>query len=148
MGEATSMMRFLASKLGYYSSDPLVAYYSDMLIDTYQPLLGALGSPMFAPDEAAKAALIDKAFDEILPKHLAYVEPFAAKGKWLTGDKLQGCDFYWGGLYVNWFTNVNVGYGKGRWETLIEKFPAFKAFGERFRAENSKYLSTRRPCPF
>ena len=39
MGEATSMMRFLASKLGYYSSDAMIAYQCDMLIDTFQPLI-------------------------------------------------------------------------------------------------------------
>ena len=127
MGEATSMMRFLASKLGYYSSDPLVAYYSDMLVDTYHPLFGGLAGCFYAPNEEAKTVLIDKAFDEVLPKHLAYIEPFSAKGKWLKGDKLQACDFYWGSLYVNWFTNEAVGYGGARWATCLEKFPAFKA---------------------
>ena len=67
-------------------------------------------------DEAVK-----NTFEGPIPKFLEQVEAIAAdtilKGKkFLFGDQLTYADFWIGAMYVDNFTNPNVGFGQGLWE--------------------------------
>merc|ERR1719263_1709878 len=87
-------------------------------------------------------------FGEVIPKFLEQVEPYAnGPGKFLFGDKLTYADFWVGAMYVDNFSNPNVGFGQGEWEKLLARFPGFDKFGKNFTEEMgpSKYLETRPP---
>jgi hypothetical protein len=56
-------------------------------------------------------------------------------------------DFFIGGLYTNYINNKNVGFAKDKWATCLEKYPNFKAYGERFTAANKKRLDSRKQYP-
>ena len=64
----------------------------------------------------------------------------------MVGDKLTCADFWIGGLYTNYANNPNC-YTPERWAALLNDFPAFKAYGERFAAENKAWLDSRIQCP-
>ena len=71
-----------------------------------------------------------------------YDDHFAAnKTDFLFGDQPYTADFLIGGVYVNYITNPNVGYGKEKWEASVENYPHFKAYGERFAKLLATYLA-------
>ena len=63
--------------------------------------------------------------------------------KFLFGDRLTIADFWIGGVYVNWASNPNIVYGKEQWAEFLKNNPNFERYGERFKAENLKYISKR-----
>ena len=66
---------------------------------------------------------MDDHFTNIVHKLLGFLEPFAAKGCFMVGQKLCAADFWIGGMYVNWMDNENVGFGKSHWAACKTKFP-------------------------
>lgn len=51
-------------------------------------------------------------------------------------------DFVIGGFYCNWFANPDI-YKADEWAKVLDKFPAFKLYGENYSAEMETYLLTR-----
>ena len=147
IGESTALLRFLGRKHGYYPSDPALAYRADALTDDYADVFPKIAEAHLAPDEATRGPLLPALFGQTLPAFLDQVEPLCAKGQFLTGDSLCTADFLVGGLYTDRFTNSGVAFGEELWPKLLEKYPNFKAYGERFAAANERYLSTRPDCP-
>ena len=135
MGQSNSILRYLGMKLGYYPEDPLQAYESDMLCDSFADVQGVVYKPQFAQDEGEKNKLIDDILTNVVPKFLTVIEPICAKGQFLVGDKLTCADFWIGGFYTNYAANP-LCYTPERWAALLDQFPAFKAYGERFVAAN------------
>jgi len=83
----------------------------------------------------------------ILPKFLDVVEPLCAKGEWLVGKDITIADFFIGGLYTNYVKNPNIGFAKDKWATCLDKYPQFKAYGDRFADANKARLDTRKQYP-
>ena len=72
------------------------------------------------------------------------IEPKLNNGKkFLFGDRLTIADFWIAGVYVNWASNPNIAYGKEQWAEFLKTNPSFVRYGERFKAENLKYISKR-----
>lgn len=98
IGATNAMMRMVGAKHGYYPEDPMQAYQCDFLSDLYYDYFDKFVNFLMAPDKQA-----DGAADQIalVRKVMAFFEPFAAKGKFMVGDKLCVCDFWIGGFYTN-----------------------------------------------
>ena len=141
MGQSLAILRFVGMKFGYMPTDAMEAFHVNYLVDRFQDIGGLYYKPVFAAEDA-KEALYTQIFDDALPKFLAEIDHYCAKGSWLVGDKLSIADFTIGGFYANTFKNPAC-YTPERWAALAEKFPNFHAYGERFVAENEKYLSSR-----
>jgi len=146
IGSTNALVRMLGAKHGYYPEDPVCAYKNDFLMDLYADFFDKMFGPCFkSPEEAA--AMCDDLFQNTVCKLLGYLEEFAAKGQFMVGPKLCCADFWIGGLYVNWMDNPDMCYGKEKWAEMKKKFPCFCAYGERFKAENAKYLNERPKRP-
>mmetsp|Transcript_7412 Transcript_7412/g.12523 ORF Transcript_7412/g.12523 Transcript_7412/m.12523 type:complete len:210 (-) Transcript_7412:72-701(-) len=147
IGQSNSILRLLGMKHGYYPTEPMKAYESDMLCDVYADVIGVMYKPLFAEGQG-KLDIMEDIFTKVLPKFLTFLEPILAKGtKFLVGDSLSCADFWIGGLYTNYFNNKGVGYAPERFAELLEKYPNFKAYGERFASEMKEYLESRPVCP-
>ncbi len=147
LGQSRSIVRYLAAQHGYVPADPILAAKADELTEAYIEVIENIYKPAFIPEDQ-KEAQIKKNFEEILPKFLDYIEPITKRGtKFLVTETLTAADFWIGSLYTNYFTNKAVGYGADKWAPLLAKYPGFKAFGERFAAENAKYLQSRAAAP-
>ena len=57
------------------------------------------------------------------------------KTNFLFGSKCVTADFNVGSMYVNFATNPGT-LQKERWDELLQKFPVFKAYGDRFVQAN------------
>jgi hypothetical protein len=51
-------------------------------------------------------------------------------------------DFAIGGFYCNCFANPQI-YKTEEWAKVLDKFPAFKLYGENYSTEMETYLLTR-----
>ena len=136
----------LGGKYGYYPPDPKLAYEADSLCDAYCDVIGKIYKPYFAK-EAERDAMYPDIFETIIPNFLKSIDHLCAKGEFLVGDSLTTADFWIGGLYTNFCANENVGFAKERWQAILEEFPNFKAYGERFAQANSTYLGSRPSYP-
>ena len=63
------------------------------------------------------------------------------------GNKLTIADFWIGGLYTNLINNPNKTFAHDKWDKVLEDFPNFKAYGERFAKANESHMSTRGQYP-
>jgi len=59
-------------------------------------------------------------------------------------NQLSTCDFFWGRLYLDIFCRHDI-FDKAIFDKWLHKCPKFKAFGERFKAANMKYIFKRLP---
>ena len=141
MGETLPLLRFLATQHGFYPEDFEKAQLCDSLADYAQGTLNNLVGPVFIADPKAKAAAIDNVFDKIAPAIMKAFDKDMKHGKFLVGDELCYADFFIGGIYTNWFTNPKF-YAPERWTKLMNEYPNFKAYGERFKKEMADYLSS------
>ena len=92
----------------------------------------------------AQETAVNALFNTVLPKFLKICEDKLAKGRiYICGDKITIADFYIGGLYPNLFVNDKCPFGGERWAACLENYPNFKAYGERFAADNAARLTTR-----
>ena len=142
------MFRYVGNFHGFYpKDDPLAAFHVDDMVDAYGDVIGKVYTPFFAPEDKREAMYPD-IFEKHLPKFLNYVDANCAKGQFICGDKLTIADFCIGGMYTNFFANPAVGFAAEKWTAVLEQFPNFKAYGERFvAAMNEKHLSKRPVAP-
>ena len=110
--------------------------------DLYLDILPKIYTPFFKKTDEERKEMYPNIFDVILPNFLKQIEERCKDG-FLVGDSLSICDFWIGGLYTNFFANPNIGFGKEHWDACLAKFPAFKAYGERFAEVNKAWISTR-----
>jgi glutathione S-transferase len=142
MGQSVAMARYLAVTHGYYPKDPMEAFKVDQLIDRYADVGNNIYKPMFLKDQAEIDEKVKDAVEGYVPKFLDEINDKCKDG-WLVGDKISLADFFVGGLYTNYLANENITFGKEGWASVLEKYPNFKAYGERYAAENAQHLSTR-----
>ena len=69
-----------------------------------------------------------------------------ARGGWLVGRRMTIVDYLIGSIYTDRATN-ELCYGRDEWASFLRKYQDFEAYGKRFAAENSEYLSSRKPRP-
>lgn len=100
----------------------------------------------FMPSGESKNQACDKVFNQILPRELAKVEVALGNKQFLTGETLTIADFYWGNFYASWLTNP-LAYEPERRANILQKFPKYTAFGNRFIKEFGDSLKTRPPRP-
>jgi len=95
MGQSNAILRMLGCKYGYYPADPLEAFKSDEISDTYLDIMGKVYPPFFKPEDQ-REAMYPEIFDNILPKFLTRIDPLCAKGQFIVSDKLCCADFWIG----------------------------------------------------
>jgi glutathione S-transferase len=78
---------------------------------------------------------------------LDYFEPICGKHQFLVSDNLTTADFWVGSLYTNYFVNPNICFAKDRWAPILDKYPNWKAYGDRFVAANDSWMQKRPVCP-
>lgn len=148
MGESLCIIRYLAQTHGFYPNDPREAAIVEEGMEAYQDLIGKIYKPFFASSEAEKEGLINGIFDNTMPAYLKAIDGELTKGTFYGGlSKITAADFCVGGVYTNFAANPNVGFAKEKWAALLEQYPNFKAYGERFSAEMKAYLSSRPAAP-
>jgi hypothetical protein len=54
-------------------------------------------------------------------------------------------DFWIGGIYTNFINYKEITYAKDKWPTCLDKYPHFKAYGERFSQAMKVRLDYRTP---
>ena len=110
----------------------LVDGYYDVFAAGTDAAVGKNSDPSTIP-ECSK-----KYLEEVLPKFLAIIEPYCAKGQWLCGSQITIADFWVGGMVFMQFRNPICGYGiqDGKLAALEAKFPGFKGWADRFVAAN------------
>ena len=140
------MLRFLGRVYGYYPADPLQAYKVDSFVSIYTDVIGKFYSGAMTSDPDAKAQKVKDLFDTYLPKVLKAAEDqLKSNGgkKFLFGDRLNIADFWYGGIYTNYFNNPNAAYGTEIWQKTLQNYPTFEAYGKRFSQENARHLASR-----
>ena len=70
---------------------------------------------------------------------MQFIEPLC-ENDWLVGKFLTIADFWVGGLYTNFCNNPNISFAKDKWKDVLNKWPNFKAYGERFSKHFEDYL--------
>lgn len=138
-------MRYLGAIHGYYPADARQAYEIDYLIEGHEALLSVIYKPQFAKNNEEREEQIKKIFDEALPKFLSVVEPICAKGEWICGKDLTIADFWIGGIYTNYINDKSITYAQDKWPTCLDKYPNFKAYGEKFSEAMNVRLEYRMP---
>ena len=146
LGQSLAIIRYLGRVYGYYSDDVMEAYHIDAILETASDVLAVIYKPHFAKEED-KQALIDGLFNSTLPSFLSFLEPKLANGGWLVGNKLTVADFFAVQIYTSYFANPNVTFAQDKFASLLEQYPNYKAFGERFVAENKAHIDARPPLP-
>ena len=141
LGQSTSILRMLGKMHGYYPGDPVMAAQVDGLLDTYTDFFPKFTTPFTKQGDEQKQ-LMKENVETHLPKLMALLEPYL-DGTWLVGDKITIADFYIGGIYTNYMNNPALGYCKDEWANTKKSYPKFVAYGERYAAENAKYLASR-----
>ena len=131
MGQSGAILRYLGMNHGYYPDDPLEAQECDEFMDGYADILAKVYKPHFEPSVDTT-----ELFSTVLPKYLDSIDAACAKGQFLCGANLTVADFAVGCLYTNYFNNAGV-FKSQNWKYVLDKFPNFKAYGERFSAANA-----------
>ena len=116
-------------------------------MDACNEVLPKITAPFFKKTEEEKEAIYPTLFDEIMPSYLSAIDAQLAKGGFIISDKITVADFCVGGLYTNYINNKAVGYAPDRFAALLDKFPNFRAYGERFSAEMKDFLAARPALP-
>ena len=140
LGQSNAIIRFLGHKLGFYPADAMEAYKVDQLMDDFIDVIGKVYKPHFAQD---KESMYPEIFDKVVPSFLARIDERCAAGEFLVGKNLTCADFYIGGLYTNYLANDNISFAKEQFAACLEKFPNFKAYGERYVAATQKWQTDR-----
>ena len=73
-------------------------------------------------------------FNNVLPGLLKAIDARCAEGGFIAGENLTCADFCIGGLYTNYLANKDVSFAPEKWAAVLDQFPNFKAYGERFTA--------------
>merc|ERR1740138_1255673 len=126
IGQSVAILRFLGKKHGYYPEDPLEAHKVDYLIDCYNDKFLGIAINSALPVQLLEAPFPNP-LSKAIPDWIDFLEPYLDNGKFLCGDSLTIADFLIGGLYVN-----TIVKDKTKWTELLQKYPNFKNYGERF----------------
>lgn len=90
--------------------------------------------------------MVKAAIEVQTPKFIKDVEEELKKapngGPWMTGEKIAMCDFIIGKFYVDHLVNPNSPFTAGV-APMIEAAPAFKKYGEDFKAYVQPWLEKR-----
>lgn len=149
-GSTRAAVRYLCLKYGYYPDDPMRAQECDMITDAYYDVFNQASNAIFGKEGSTIPEEQEKYFTA-LDKFLTFLEPFAARGSFLCGNKLCAADFWVGHLVFAVFKNPTFCFGvdDGRVAKRCQDFPAFAAYCERFCAANQKRMQTRKtPRPW
>jgi glutathione S-transferase len=77
---------------------------------------------------------------------LKSIDERLSAGEWLVGNKITIIDFWVAGIvYTNILGNPHSDYPKDRREEVLDLFPNFKKYGERYRSTIKTYLESREP---
>ena len=147
MGESINILRYLGAKYGYYPEDPRAAQECDEIIETGMGVFEKVAPLHFGPAENREAGYATLE-NVVLPKFMAFIDARCAKGEFLVGDKLTIADFYIGGsLYALGLGCESFFMGDEKRNAILDKYPNFKAYGERFVAANKKFLDSNPAYP-
>ena len=146
MGESMDILNYVATKYGYIPEDAQAAYRSNEVIEAAEECIKVIYLPHFKEGED-KEKMIESNFSTALPNYLKTLESYVSKGEFIAHDKLSAADFVIGGLYCNYFNNKHITFATDKFAKILEDFPNFKAYGERFSAEIESYLASRPNCP-
>ena len=136
MGESIHILRYLGAKHGYYPDDPLQAQQADEIIETAQDVFGKVGPLYFGPPENREAGF-KALFETHLPKFLDFIDKRCGNGAFLVGEKLSIADFYVAGTLYACTLNNDASFLPAEMRSaMLEKYPNFKAYGERYVAAN------------
>jgi glutathione S-transferase len=142
IGQSVSILRFLGKQHGYYPEDPLEAHKCDYLLDCYNDKFIGIALNSALPEKAIKFES-PLPFDlplpkpnQAIPQWIEFLEPYLNDGEFLCGDKLTIADFVIGGFYTNTIINNEAPFGNSKWSELLEKYPKFKNYGEKFAEAN------------
>merc|ERR1712086_389273 len=139
-GESLPLMRFLGKQFGFYPTDPVAAYEVDNLMETYEDVYGYISKTTFSPKEA-QPAMVDEIFEKRLPTFFKLIDDKCKEG-FLVGDSLTTADFFIGGtIYTQILNNTVHWLPNDKKAAILEQWPNFKAYGERYAAANDKWLS-------
>ena len=141
MGETIPLMRYLGTQHGFYPKDCEKAHIADQCVDLMYEHAATIATPAFMKDPVAKEKAIDNVFKNVLPAALTKLEKDLNHGNFIVGNELCFADFLIGGMYVNFATNPMM-YSPDRWVKLLNDFPKYKAYGERFKKEMASYLNS------
>lgn len=83
---------------------------------------------------------------DMINNFLTEIDGNLTKSKFLCGDNLTIADFTIGALYTNYVANPHTTFAKDRFAKVLQDFPNFKAYGERFAEANKEYLASRAEC--
>ena len=136
IGQSLDILRFAGKRAGYYPTNVYQAFKVDSLMDTYSDCRAKLAGPFFARP-AAHEAMFKEIFETAIPKFLDKIDQRCSEGEFLVGNTLTIADFYIGGLYTNYLANPNGTFAMDKRAAILEKYPNFKAYGERY-AEATK----------
>ena len=143
--QGQTIMRYLATKYGYYPKDIAMQYDHDRICDDFYDIFGKVSAPalMKGPEQDAACQEAITCFR----KFFKTIETRLQRGPFLFGNQLTAADFWVGAIYVNYACN-DMAYGRAEWAQLLKDCPVFERFGKAFVAANSKHLSTRPMAPF
>ena len=143
MGQTCSIARFIGRINGWQPTNPKQAAMSDIFLEDFNDFLFMpLSNPLITPEGPDRDAMIKKVFDEVLPKWMPIIEKaVGTRTKYMVRDELSTCDFFYGRLYVDFFsTNARSIYCKEKWLEWLAKCPNFEAYGKRFDKECKKAI--------
>ena len=139
MGESYNIFRYLGAKLGYYPSDPILAFKSDQILEAFKGVIESVNGPMFEKNPEAKKEKLEIAFTKTVVAFLDSIQEDCKKGVFLTCDSLSVADFVVGAFYISVFANSSY-FASDKAAECLAKYPDFKAYGERFVAMNQGRL--------
>merc|ERR1739838_112058 len=154
MSQSAAIGNYLGHKFGYIPTDPLKAYESDAIVqyleDRYKGIIWPGYPRLMYKDEAELEVYREKVFTEEFPKLMKNLDKWLQGDAFLLGKKLSVCDFFVGSFYLAMCVNPMCRYGvaDGKWAKILEQYPKFRAYGERFRAENKKWIDVRKEFSF
>jgi glutathione S-transferase len=142
MGQSRAIYNYIARQNGYYPADPELSFPCNFIMETYYDYYDKLVFLSPPTEEDLKAV-----FEERIPKMLAQFKPWLENDcKFLLTDELTMCDFVLGTFYTDLVTNP-LAYGREQYAKVLEDYPAFKKFGETYKAELGDYVDSRAPAP-
>ena len=143
MYETVPVARYISRVHGYYPISPRESFKCDQLIEKYQKIINVMDLSVFMFGSAAKAR-VKLNCEDILPNYFKVIEEDCKEG-WLIGDgtKIYMCDFFVGSIYADLILNPTSWMPKNYKDSIKKSCPHYVAYGERFVAENKKWMSNR-----
>jgi glutathione S-transferase len=124
----------------YDSSNPEAAYACDVVIESFDGIMGSAGGALFAPEEKKQAAINN--FKESLKSFIGFSESQMKNKNWsfIAGNKLSVADFMMAHAYL---TFCEPKFALGIDKEIFNSFPLVKKAMERLAAPLEDYLKNR-----